>query len=235
MNIILIRMKTKPLQISQLVRTILVLLITLSLSLAAHETANAQTGTVFAGGGIGFSSQSDKLEGTAFEDFEESVITFSVTPSIGYYVTDDLAVGLGLGFESSSLEDEVDDIEQSRSVFFIAPFARYVSEVTESMKLFGQFGVTYGFGTGEEETPGGNTIESEVTLIEVGIHPGLTFFLSESWAIEPTFGFLGYRSESLLDRQEVPDEGFVDVERETSEFGLDLDLSTLQLGLKYYF
>ena len=208
------------------------------LGLVGLNTAQAQTadpGSLYLGGGLGFSSQSDKLEGTAFEDFDESRTIISVSPSVGYYLSEELIAGVSVGFESMSFEDDAEDIEGSQSVFSVAPFVRYSEVVADDLRAFAEFSFSYGSGGGEQDTPGGNTIESELTTIEAGIRPGLTYHFNETWAIEPTFGFLGYRSESATDQQEIPDEGFVEVERESSEFGLDIDLNTLQLGVLYHF
>lgn len=224
--------------IQESVRVFSILTVAIAVSLVGSQLSHAQTagpGSIYIGGGLGFSSINNATSGTAFEDFDESRTVFSVTPTVGYYLSEEIIAGIGFGFESMSFEEEVDDIEGTQSVFNIAPFVRYSEVVTDNLRAFAEFQFVYGSGEGEEDTPGGNTIESELTRIDAGIRPGLTYHFNDAWAIEPTFGFLGYRSETTTDQQEIPDEGFVQVESEFSEFGLDLDLSTLQLGIAYHF
>ncbi|MFC3366125.1 PorT family protein [Pedobacter fastidiosus] len=55
-------------------------------------SANAQTekGKVILGGNVGFNST--KVEGAAKSDFN-----FSVVPSVGYFVSNNFAIGTGVG------------------------------------------------------------------------------------------------------------------------------------------
>ena len=191
-------------------------------------------GAVFGGGGLLFNMQNEEIEGSAFGDIDQSSSTFSITPRIGYYLTDEFVVGLGFGVELITIEDNLEDTEASRSVYSVGPFVRYSEEIAGNLRIYGEVGAMLGTGSGEEETPGSNDINADISTLEVGLRPGLTYYLSESFAIEPSFGFFGFQSESISTEEELVD-GLVAVNQESSEFTIDLSLSTISLSMHYYF
>ncbi|MDX1686049.1 MAG: outer membrane beta-barrel protein [Saprospiraceae bacterium] len=120
-------------------------------------TAQSQTvnqGAWMIGGGISYSSLSSDL-------LDDNINTFVFAPSVGYFVIDNLGVGLGVDFTSVSIDGE------SESSTFLTPAVRYY--VFDA--IFGQ--VSYRLATDDEDPN------------ELGIGAGYSFFVNNAVAIEP--------------------------------------------------
>ncbi|KQR94547.1 hypothetical protein ASG01_01290 [Chryseobacterium sp. Leaf180] len=91
--------------------------------------------------GLGFNSVQTKYkaEGQSFEGAKIS--TFSVTPSVGYFVIDKLAVGIDLGFTSITTKEEGD--KSTLSNFSVMPTATYY--FANSSKLVPYLGAGIGY------------------------------------------------------------------------------------------
>jgi hypothetical protein len=140
--------------------TLLFLLVGL---LGINSIANAQTvekGTIILGGDAFFTS-------TSFDGIDDNLTYLSLTPSLGYFVIDDLAIGARVGFGFTSLGD-FDATE-----FSLGLSARYY--VFDG--LFPQVGFQFNslkFNDADADTS---------TDIMFGI--GYTSFINKSVALEP--------------------------------------------------
>ena len=136
-------------------------------ALVLGTTAMAQTdqgGWVF-GGGSDFSFVSSKFD----SEQDESASDMNLNVGAGYFVIDNLSVGLGLGFGSNK-EAGADDATSSWSV---GPVVRYYLP----MKIFGQ--LSYQLGS---VSSGGEKLYGTGDL---GIGAGYAAFLNDHVAIEP--------------------------------------------------
>ena len=120
-------------------------------------------------------------------------------PSIGYFVSDQLAIGLGLGFETKSLDTEVIGggptggdytSTSSESDLKIGPWMRlYLSEM-----FFLNAGVELGFGSGPNTTysgddpPSGTPTEYSRSSLGFDIGAGASILWGDHIAFEPMFG-----------------------------------------------
>ena len=138
------------------------------LTLVLSTSTWAQTvdqGAFMAGGNIFFTSEK-------FENDDKASTVFSVAPSIGFYVIDDLAVGLNLNFTSISRDGE------SNSSTSLAPFVRYY--VVNPIFLEAQ----YGFSLNE----GGDSF--------FAAGAGYSWFISQNVAVEPQVFFRSTNSDT---------------------------------------
>ena len=122
---------------------------------------SAQTvgkGAWMVGGAAGFTS-------SKFKDADNSTTTVIIAPNLGYFIADDLALGLGVGFVSTSFNGN------SNSSFNLGPFARYY--VTEP--IFVQVGADLGLDEGAGTT--------------IGASVGYSWFLNNGVAVEPALFF----------------------------------------------
>ncbi len=79
---------------------------------------------VFSGNtGIGFNTQSYKIKADGQSQDGPKISRFSVTPSVGYFVINGLAVGVDLGLESSTQKQEGSKV--TVSTFSVMPTATY--------------------------------------------------------------------------------------------------------------
>ncbi len=194
-----------------------------AVALFAFGFANAQDastgegfskGNVFVSGGVGISSE---------KTGDAKTNGFNFSPKAGYFVTENIAVGLALGFASTKDQDDTKDTN-----FSAGAFGRYYFTPSSKFSVFGQLGVNVSNTKHEEVvTILGTeaTIESKANGFDVKLAPGVSYFLSNNFAIEASFGALGYETTK-------PDADGAD---STDTFGLNLDLSSINFGLVYKF
>jgi hypothetical protein len=180
--------------------------------------ANAQTdkGSMFIGGTLGFSSE--KVEGA-----DESATAFEIAPRFGYFVADNFAIGLGVGFTST--KEAVPNAEAATS-FFVNPFARYyVPTAGENFKFFAELGVNYSTGdflTTQDGIIGAFPVEA--SAFGVNLSPNFAFFPASNWAIE--FGIRGLYFDSINPEGD---------DNNITSFGLDARSLTPRIGINFFF
>lgn len=138
-------------------------------NLMNHLYAQTGKGGVLLGGTAGFQVQ--------FTD-PESTTNVELSPQLGFFIANNLAIGGALNFNFSKSGDS------NASSFGIAPFGRYYFEGEKSSRLFVQAQVGY-LSTkfdffGDDETISGT---------QIGFGPGVAIFLNDHVAIE---GLLAY-------------------------------------------
>ena len=77
----------------------LLLTLTAVTALAFASQAQTEQGKVIVGGGIGFSSNEVKDSGS-------KTTSFNIQPNVGYFVSDNIAIGAGIGYNWSKNENE---------------------------------------------------------------------------------------------------------------------------------
>lgn len=174
---------------------------------------------------------------------EKKATTIHVSPSMGFFISDNMVFGGNVSFLSSTEKNTVDyadfDLvhEESNNIIAIGPYFRAYKPLGESAALFLQANVTVGFGKSHSELEYDFTnieTDGKLTLIDIGLRPGFTFFLSKNWAIEGMFGVLGYSNlTKTLDDESVADSG-EKKEQSTEKFDLNLRLSSFSIGIQYF-
>lgn len=149
---------------------ILVTLITLVTMVQLVSAQTVNSGAWMLGGNVGFNSI--KSDG---DDASETY--FNISPNVGYFIMDNLAVGARLSLFSQSYDGETE------SEFGIGPWARFY--IVNG--LFAQAGID--FGTAGFDVFSLLTDEGSSTL-NLGV--GYSWFLSPSVAIEPTLQYSIY-------------------------------------------
>jgi len=188
-----------------------------ALAVFAFGTAVAQEGN----GNGGFSKGSMFVSG-AFSIASEKTgdnkgSGFEIEPKFGYFVTESIAIGGKLGYASMKAEDATGDTMDATALT-IGAFGRYYFTPASQFSLFGQAGFDY------------SSIDNKLADVkenEIGINVGLglSYFVSNDWAIEATWAGLGYTSN---------DNGGDGAEK-TSSFGLGADLRAISFGVIYKF
>mgnify|MGYP000853227709 FL=1 len=139
---------------------------------------------------------------------------FSIAPTFGYHLSEAMAIGIRVGYASPG---------KDISAFGVNPFFRYGKSIGDKATLFGELGVDYVSGSDKTNA----SAEIKTSAFGVGISPGVTYMFADNWGLEAHFGHLGFDSES----EEV---GSADAVK-TTNFGLDLTMSSLSFGLTYHF
>ncbi|MFD2910170.1 outer membrane beta-barrel protein [Flavobacterium ardleyense] len=175
-----------------------------------QEVSGFSQGSVFISGSVGFDSSTQG-------DAKSNDITFS--PSFGYFVTENIALGARLDINSGSDDNGV--AETKNSSFGANVFGRYYFTPASQFSVFGELAV--GFGSGKFEPAVGP--ESKYNTFGVNAGVGVSYFLSSNFAIEAGWAGLGYNSE----KADAPGA------EAANTFGLNVDMSSLNLGLVYKF
>ncbi len=180
----------------------------------AQETTEGgfANGDVFISGAVGFGSQ---------KQGDAKVSSFEVAPSVGFFVTPNIALGGRLGYEST--KDETTEFETKNNTFSVGVFGRYYVTPASKFSVFGELGVDYATTKSEIDAPGAE--EQKFDGFGVQVAPGVSYFLGKNFAIEAKWGVLGYSSvKSDEDGAEA-----------TKSFAFGLDLRDINFGLIYKF
>lgn len=178
----------------------------------AQETVSEgfSSGDVFITGTVGFgSSKSGDSKRTSFQ----------FSPSVGYFVNSNIAVGARLGI--FNIKDETKGLDDVKSTSFTGGlFGRYYWNPASKFSIFGELGANY-VTTKYENTP----TDYKTDGFQVEFAPGISYFLNKNFAIEATWGVISYASAK-------PD---LDSSESTDTFSVGLNLSDVNFGVIYKF
>lgn len=133
------------------------------------KTFGFSEGDIFIEGGIGFNSQNDK-------NIEEKTNSFFITPKVGYFINDDLAIGGSLSYLSFKEEIAGTDTEDS-SGFGVGAFARYYFlDLGERFKTNAEFGI--GYASTEDKI-----VDFKENTIGAGLGLGINYFVTDCVAL----------------------------------------------------
>lgn len=210
------------------------LLSTILFSLIAfYSFAQVGSGSKFLGGTFSVFSSKNKVDNGTTSVSTDGPTSFAIIPSFGFFVSDNIAVGLGLGYAQTKQVNNVSPgirDENTQSLFVVNPFFRYYAPTSsDNFYFFGQLGVNLGFGKDKQETISGpTTVTTEADLTEIGVNlsPGFAFFPSEKWGIELIFQGLGFSSSTTK---------LGNVKSTDTEIVFDIRSFSPSLGVLFYF
>jgi hypothetical protein len=175
--------------------------------------AQTQTGNLMLGGALEFRSTSRQAA--------DNSSSFTLSPSVGYFMSDNFALGLSVGFETNSTGTGSD--KTVNNSFGLGPFARYYVFTSNSQfGFFGQAALT--FGTGASGLADGPKVNS--SYLSFALSPGAAYFFNEHWALELMITTLGITSRD-------PNK---DVDNDkTTEFTFGVRSLSPSVGIRYHF
>ncbi|SNR15479.1 outer membrane beta-barrel protein [Tenacibaculum jejuense] len=152
-------------------------------------------------------------------DSGRSSEAFIFAPSVGYFVSDKIALDLGVVFSSSFVENSFLGQQEKKQEFGFRLGGDYY--FTPQKRFSFLIGADLFFNNVSYESG----VLSDENQYGINISPGLNYFISKSFSINASVGSLGYvytKSES-------------DFISGVSTFVFDLNLSSIVLGLTYRF
>lgn len=186
----------------------------LTLSLAYYvganpprRTPNAENalrrGTRLLGGSFALGGSAGR---SARNNGETNGIDFNFGPQVGWFVRDNMAVGLGLttgfnqlrstgsfGFPSGGVTSE---FTQSNLSLGLRPFVRNYAMLGPKFGVFLETSVNVSHTRTRTETLPATAVPSEWSgrtfSLQAGLRPGVTYFLGRRFAVEATTGFVGF-------------------------------------------
>ena len=198
-----------------------------AVAIAAFGFANAQdkkadgagfsSGDVFVSGAVSITSSNNKNT-----DTKES--GFGITPKLGYFFTENIALGAKVGYESAKTKVAGTTTKDHSEMMFGA-FGRYYFTPASQFSIFAELGVDYSTMKHKmmEGAVMGETVKTNT--IGAGLSLGLNYFVSSNFALEANYAALNLTSSKI----DAPGE------KNTSTFGLGADLSAVSIGLLYKF
>ena len=177
----------------------------------AQETSEGFVkGNTFITGAVGVTS-------TKTGDFKES--GFTISPSVGHFVSENIAVEARLGFNNVTEDDGEDKVKTN--TFSAGLFGRYYWMPASKFSIFAELGVDYA----NASVDNGVTDKLKANGFGFEFAPGINYFLNNHFALEAKWGVLGYNTVK-------PD---VDGAKATNNFNFGVNLSDINLGLVYKF
>lgn len=217
---------------------------------AAHAQNAISAGTVALGGSIGYSRSSDEesqKSGSTNYTAQTKSSRFSFAPSVGYFVADNLAVGLSASYSANgkdyttytptpaTVRTELDPTTRLR----VGPFVQYYKMVSDQFGLVGTLGG--GYQNYRDQFYSGNGNSAVVATQKgsgyyVALTPAVIFFPIPKLGLSASIGSIGYDRLSY----DFPTTGGgnnapSDYKNIQSEFGANFGLSQLQFGGTYFF
>lgn len=182
-------------------------------ALTFASQAQTEKGKFIVGGGLGFDTESVK-------DTDNKSTSFNIMPSAGYFVADNIAVGLGLGYQWSKTEEGVD--ESTTGLFSVAPFGRWYS-ANGPVRFFGQLSAPMGWGNMKEN---GDKV-GNVSSYGVELAPGIAYFPTSKIGLEFKVRGLYYNSNNIEPTGEA--------KTTVNTFGLNANSLAPTVGVQFYF
>jgi hypothetical protein len=152
-------------------------------------------------------------------DYKDSEFTFS--PSVGYFIDDNIALELALYVGSDSQDNGAGNESKYNSfgggigaVYFFTPDSKF-SFTT---------GASLAYVSSKSEFNGIKSDDS-YNVFSIGVLPGVSYFVSEAFALRASIGVLSYASGKST----------TDGALASNTFNLNLDLSEVNFGLTYKF
>jgi len=144
-----------------------------------------EKGNIFIQGSssIGFSSEkySYTHAGTTTESSKSTHFGFG--PKVGYFVIDNLPVGLAINVNTNKTKSIGSSNESSSSNFTIGPFARYYFLPQDKLKPMAE--ISAGFGSSKDKsTYSSYTSESKYGIFEFSIGAGASYFVTDHVAFD---------------------------------------------------
>ncbi|MET4074081.1 hypothetical protein [Hymenobacter sp. UYCo722] len=201
---------------------------------AAHAQTAIPAGTVSLGGNVGYYRHTQAQQISIGQTGESVSSQFQLAPSVGYFVADNLAVGLNLSYTAtkntytSPFSNNLSNLTPSIT-FRSGAYVQYYKMLTDQFGLVGTFGAGYQYNrTTNIYGPAGNmsAAENKQQGYYASLTPGIVYFPIPKLGISATVGNLAY---SRL--KETPNSN----ERITTDFGASFGLSQLQFGGTWYF
>lgn len=194
------------------------LFLTMMTGLGFAVVVNAQSstdrGNVILGGNASYNYEK-------VVDVDGNTQNYAILPHVGYFVQDNFALGLGVGYSGKTAKSPA-DVKTTTGEFAVSPFAR-LYKGDGNVKFFGQLSVPMAWGTNKMDGNKTGTTER----YGAAISPGIAYFPTDKLGIELSVRGLYYEHAS-----HTPQGGSkVGVD----EFGLNVNSLMPSVGVNFYF
>lgn len=182
------------------------------------------------------------------EDAKADGYTLNVSPFLGYFVKDNMALGARFGYKRTLLrfdkininlgEDflfEINDYYNLQHVYYGTFMMRNYTSIGDS-KVFGLFNelrVTLGGGQGKVYNGKGNDLSGmyqDIFEFQLGAAPGLVAFMSNEVAAEVSVGVLGFQYRKIKQTKD----NVYNSSYSHNRGNFKIDLFSIHIGVAFY-
>ena len=201
---------------------------TSSTNSTSGETGVIPAGTISLGGNIGYNRQTESQNIPGPGQVKVSRSSFQIAPAVGYFLADNLAIGLDLsyGAQRNTLDPAPQGNLNAATTLRVGPYVQYYKMLSEQFGVLGTLGGGYARNVTPRYVGPTTVVEEKTSGAYARLTPGVIFFPVPKFGISATIGFLGY------DRTR-PDNSSTDFK--TTSFGASFGLSQLNFGGTYFF
>lgn len=193
--------------------SIVALLAVSALSAQESETAGEgfKKGDAFLSGSVGYNTQKD--------DVSKSHV-FKVSPAVGFFVTENIALGASLSYTSRKTDPVAPGVDTKSNSYGVGVFGRYYFTPANRFSFFGA--VSAGYNNNKTESTGSPDLTGNGFGVQAG--PGINYFISPRFSLQTSLGLLSYGSSKTKSGS---------AESTSTGFDASLDFSNLSFGLLY--
>lgn len=216
---------------------------------ATYAQAPIKAGTVQLGGSIGYFQTKTEApyspnggNGTSITTQRTDSKTFNVMPSIGYFVADNVAVGILAGYSRSNITHTYDtyssdNTSQENKAFNVGGFVKYYRMFSDQFGLAGSLGASY-FHSTSDFTNSFSSSELSSRGGEATLTPSIVFFPIPKLALGASIGSLQFlHQKSGLGSRTINGyfSPYADNTLTSSSFAANFGLDQLAFSGTYYF
>ena len=174
------------------------ILLVVAVVFATVTYAQTGKGNWMVGADLGLSFQSKNVveKDDQVQYMDQTITTFKITPNFNYFVVHNLAVGLGLEYQSTTTKVKPvagSETKGTTSAFVIAPNAHYYFPIGGNLAPFVGAKVGYAWASA-----GDNNSDKERGLA-LGVKGGMAYFVNQGAALT---GYVGYDYMNLKNKQD---------------------------------
>jgi len=140
---------------------------------------------------LGYTTFQNKSDGDSNDDSKDKMFSVNIVPRIGYFIIDNLAVGLDV-FLATESQKAMDDAYKSSSTFFaVGPFVRYYIP-TKKILPFAEVNYSIGSRSYKSEFDGNEPYSSKYAIQLYGAGLGLAVPIGEKVTFDALAGYHAY-------------------------------------------
>jgi outer membrane protein len=144
--------------------------------------------------------------------------SFEIAPQVGFFLTENIAIGGKLGYASMKAENALGDT-QDEAGLTVGAFGRYYFTPASKFSLFAQLGLDY-------SSMDDKLADAQTAELGLGLGAGMNYFVSPNFSIEAGVAVLGYSSN---------DNGGGSGVDKTNNFSFGGDWRAVTFGVNYKF
>ncbi len=188
---------------------------------------------------VGFNIRTSKDKTTVLGISDEierpRSLSLILGPTIGYNINEKITIGGIISYNLYRTVHKDDEYKRIVNNFEIAllPFLRYNHVINDKFGIYGQldFGPSFGKAKSKLETNDSSfNDESNLLRFSINLRPGVYYQFSSRFSMNAHYGALGFRSSRVKS-----DGSNTEQVSKRSDFGLNLQMSSLRFGLNYHF